>query len=146
MLIGYHKLYSDDYHTLFSIDRRLILNPLVHIYLYVHKYSPCNLLPQCSLLHEHNMEFNFIFLIEKGQDWLKIHGCSCLFFFKILFHLKSAEIKYYSIIIYCKHIDCMTLLILRSEFNKCTAFMKSAWCQFSFLMVHSKSRVIISVE
>lgn len=32
----------------------------------VSQYSPCNLLPNAVV--EHDMEFNFIALIEKGQD------------------------------------------------------------------------------
>lgn len=55
------------------------------------QYSPCNLLPNAVV--EHDMEFNFIALIEKGQDWLD----ACIFF-QILVH--TLEVQMFSMIIY----------------------------------------------
>lgn len=78
------------------------------------QYSPCNLLPNAVV--EHDMEFNFIALIEKGQDWLD----ACIFF-QILVH--TLEVQMFSMIIYLlywlydgrENCNDPGLLILRSK-------------------------------
>lgn len=97
------------------------------------QYSPCNLLPNAVV--EHDMEFNFIALIEKGQDW---HD-ACIFFPNLSAHLRSAESLVW-LYIYC--IGCMmvgrTVMTPASWFwgqnvrVQHVHFVYGKWCQISF--------------